>query len=661
MNDRSYGYFVPRRAASWWCALEDLLWPQKRVVDRIKRRAAAFAEARIDTAVNFGFHIRFDFADYFGGLHGYYAEVCSELHRYGIRFMDHYSCNDVERPRGEAEFRKLHRTHRHHILLFPDEKAAQHAQYEGHLFRDLCEIDVRDGTRAYGFPYQLDQFCHNNPDFLDMHEKYLRRLLSEVPLDGIQVDDMCDYAGLAACGCPHCRERFRRDYGHEIPPFGDGEFWGDTSGSPYTWGNYASPVFRDWIRMKADSVADHVAMIKRTVGDMPLMTCCSSSGPILLNGLSLDLERMAGSLDLLMLENCGINVDTVHWERMDAEAMNQKDLAEKMGHAPAMAISYTIYPKGGYLGWALSRYWGVANWASTLVGRLEEDPGDAPETHEVVGPCNRWEALHSDLDPGEGRDVVEVRLASSRFCRENGWRDAEGREQWDRVRAWSSRFVERNVGYRIVRAGELADAGALRAEGTPLVLDGLGCVSDAQFEAVRAYLAAGGAAWLGLPFATHDEKGFPRARPLSAELLAGRHPGLAVLADGKDARPMDRLRPAVKQVSGDPRWAARLRVHPQGTVLHLMSRAMTALPHPTLRDMGGKPILADIRSDSADDRLEYVLDFSRAGRPWRAAAAWSPELGDAGRAVSLRVLEGGLLAARVDLSGVTAYAVVQEA
>jgi hypothetical protein len=76
--------FAPRRAASWWCTLEDILWPEKKVIDRIKRRAEGFARARIDTAINFGFHIRFDFSNYFAQLHGYYANVCEELHRYNI-------------------------------------------------------------------------------------------------------------------------------------------------------------------------------------------------------------------------------------------------------------------------------------------------------------------------------------------------------------------------------------------------------------------------------------------------------------------------------------------------------------------------------------------------------------------------------------------------
>src|SRR5206468_1950910 len=63
--------FVPNRAASWWTEVSDLLWPQKHVVDKIRRRADGFAKAGIDTAINFGFHCRFDFANYFGQLHGF--------------------------------------------------------------------------------------------------------------------------------------------------------------------------------------------------------------------------------------------------------------------------------------------------------------------------------------------------------------------------------------------------------------------------------------------------------------------------------------------------------------------------------------------------------------------------------------------------------------
>ncbi len=58
-----------------------------------------------------------------------------------------------------------------------------------------------------------------------MHQKYLQRLLKEVPIDGIEVDDMGNYPEPTTCGCKYCRERFKKDYGHEIPPFDEKSFW----------------------------------------------------------------------------------------------------------------------------------------------------------------------------------------------------------------------------------------------------------------------------------------------------------------------------------------------------------------------------------------------------------------------------------------------------
>ena len=79
--------FAPRRIASWWNTIEDLQWSQKSIKDKIKRRAEAFAEAKIDMVVNYGFHIRFDFSNYFGQLHCLWANACEELHKYGIKFI----------------------------------------------------------------------------------------------------------------------------------------------------------------------------------------------------------------------------------------------------------------------------------------------------------------------------------------------------------------------------------------------------------------------------------------------------------------------------------------------------------------------------------------------------------------------------------------------
>lgn len=663
MSYTNNSIFIPRRAASWWCSLEDILWPEKKIIDKIKFKAERFAEANIDTAINFGFHIRFDFSNYFSQLHGYYAAVCEELHKYNIRFMDHYSCNHVQRPKNFEEFKKVHKNHRHHILLFHDPVAAQFAQYEGHFFNDICEIDIRNGEKGYSNNYQLSVFCHNNPGFIDMHKKYLKRLLNDVPMDAIDVDDMCDYAGLATCGCKYCRDRFKRDYGHEIPPFDNVDFWGVTEGkNEFSWGNYDNPVFRDWLRMKSDSIAEHVSIIKDTIGDIPLMTCCSSSGPIQLNAVSLNLERMSPSLDFLMLENCGISVNSTNWVRMDAEAYHQKDMAEKMGNAPTIAISYSIYKDSAYLGWALSRFWGVGNWSSTLNQRLEKDPDDAYEIYDLVKYQNLWEAKNSDLSHIGSRDFVEVRLVSNKFCRENGWKDTNGHEHWDKVLEWSKAFVKNSIGYRFVRADELADIDELCKTNTPLVLDGIGCLSQSQFDAINAYLKQGGAAWISLPFGTHDELGVKRETPLSS-LLDKELSNLYIISSITDDNPLKSLivdgifKPAITLISGNPQWAARIRSHNGKKAIHLINTSLEGIPHDYLKNNQGNPVLEKINFDNSDSNL--VFRINEAAISPNDYTLMSPELHSERRTVELKQNKR-CYDFHFDLSGVGVYAVVQE-
>ncbi|MDO6433526.1 hypothetical protein Q4E93_23135 [Flavitalea sp. BT771] len=654
--------FIPRRAASWWCSLDDLLWPQKPVIDKIKRRADGFAKAQIDTAINFGFHNRFDFSNYFDRLHGYYANVCEELHQRNIRFMDHYSCNHICRPRDEGDFRYINKYERHAVLLFPDPTAAKFAQYEGHLFQDLCEVDLRDGSRGYAKQYQFEAFCHNNPGHHDMHKKYLEKLMKEVPFDGIEVDDMCSYPGNTTCGCKYCRDRFRKDYGHEIPDFSDKSFFGDTTKEMLQWGNYDNPAYRDWLRMKSDSVRDHIMMIKKTLGDKPLMTCCSNTGPIVLSAVALDLEKMAPYLDLFMLENVGTNVKNVEWVEMDAEALVQKDIAEKRGQAPAMALSYELTEKGAYLGWALARFWGVGNWSSTLNGRLEEDPPHAMEMEDVISVPNNWEKQYSDLDYMQGRDLPEVRVVFNSYCKENGWRDAEGHEHWDRVKGWSAQLVKNKVGYRFVRAAELADPVALTKEKTPLVLDGIGCVSDKQFAAIKTYLAAGNIAWIALPFGTHDEKGFPRQQPLSQELLKARNKNLHIIDSAVSSNPLEKLiaakkfKPIIKQLKGDPRWTARIRLYDGKPVIHFMNTGLVALPD-ELKDLWGTPLMKDIDSDIKDNDCVYEVNTEHLRLD--ELTLQSPELKDTKRPVRISKAGNGHVTLHIDLDQVKIYAVAQ--
>ena len=656
--------FRPRRVASWWNTLDDLLWPQKVIRDKVKRRAEGFASANIDTAMNYGFHVRFDYANYFGRLNEYFHFVKEELHQYDIKYIEHYSCNHVQRPRSKEEEEKLHRTQRHHVLLYHDPEAAENAQYEGHFFRDLFEVDLIDGTRGYARQYQMEAFCHNNPGFLDMHQKYLERLIREVDFDGYEIDDMCDYVGLRACGCKYCRERFRRDYGHEFPPVTDTNFWGDMSKPMLQWGNYDNPVFRDWIKMKDDIIADHVKMVKKVIDHKPLFTCCSSTGPITLNSISLNLERIADNLDFYMLENVGINIYSVNWKEMDAEALQQKDIAEKRGYSPAIALSYTIYSDGGYLGWSLARFWGVANWASTFQYRVyEEDPPDSIETEDMIRPYNNWEIKHSDLNHYQSKDFPEVRLVYNYYCRINGWRDQRGVEHWSKTKMWSKKFLENNIGYKIVRYKELSDVNCLLSEKSPLLLDGVACLSDSQYDAIEKYVSRGGILWVSLPFGTHDENGNLRKKPLSDMLIKSKRKNLKLIDSISDNDNVFQqfvrdtsFSPIVRQISGDTGWVVRLRDYNGRKVIHFMNTNMKAIPHSTAKDIGLTPVLSKIESGIENNLLTFEIDPKRFDIT--KLNLYSPELGDQSRTIHLSQTRGKTIM-EVDLTGIRVYAIAQ--
>lgn len=663
--NNTYSGFIPNRAASWWCSIEDIQWPQKAIKDKIRRRAEAYAKAQIDTAVNFGFHNRFDFANYFTQLHGYYHDVCEALHEHGIRFMDHYSCNHITRPRNEADFRFVNKYERLGVLLIPEQSAWPHMQYEGHRFVDLCEVDLRDGSRGYAKQYQYEAFCHNNPGLHDMHGKYLQRLMKEVPFDGIEVDDMCSYPGNTTCGCQYCRDRFRRDYGHEIPAFSDASFFGDaTKENMLEWGNYENPVYRDWLRMKAESIRDHVKLIKGILGDKPLMTCCSNTGPIVLNAVALDLERMAPYLDIFMLENVGTNVRNVNWLDMEGEALHQKDIADKRGKAPAIALSYALSEKGAYLGWALARFWGVANWSSTLNGRLEEDPANALEMEAAITRPNNWEKVNSEWNYRDGRDLVEIRIVNNGLCRENGWRDAKGFEHWDRSQAWAVQLTKEQVGYRFVRAAELADAGALSSSTTPLVLDGVACVSDEQLAALESYLAKGGIAWMALPFGTHDAKGFKRPSPLSDKLITRKYKQLHLIPSSLDAKPLQsmkkkgRFSSVLQVVKGDPRWVLRVRLFKGQPVIHCMNSGLVADPD-EIQDLSGIPLIKDIHSPITDNTVELIVDTRKVQLP--EMVLMSPETGTRQLPVTINRKNNSQQILTLNLEGISIYGVVQPA
>jgi len=283
------------------------------------------------------------------------------------------------------------------------------------------------------------------------------------------------------------------------------------------------------------------------------------------------------------------------------------------------------------------------------------------EIQDIISPDNNWEVSHSNLNYRDGKDLVEVRLVSNGYCRENGWRRADGKEQWDSVKSWSSILVRNNVGYRILRAAELSDPVKLHNENTPLIIDSVGCVSDAQAESVNDYLTKGGIVWLALPFGTHDEKGFKRTIPLSDELKNRKYKNLIIL-DPAASDPLKKLiaegkfKPVLTQLSGDTRWAARIRVYKDKPVIHFLNTALVAIPHPTVKDNSGIAIVKDINSEILDNHLSFKINTDKIH--FSRVSMMSPEAKDAKTVVFNNLGKEGA-SFNINLEGIKVYAVLQ--
>jgi hypothetical protein len=115
--------------------------------------------------------------------------------------------------------------------------------------------------------------------------------------------------------------------------------------------------------------------------------------------------------------------------------------------------------------------------------------------------------------------------------------------------------------------------------------------------------------------------------------------------------------PVLKQLSGDGRWAARIRFYKGKTVIHFLSRGLVAVPHATIKDRNGIPILKDIETAIKDNNLAFEINIQRI--PLNTMSIMSPELDDNKRNVIIHNLRPGYARIDINLEGIEIYAVAQ--
>ena len=84
-----------------------------------------------------------------------------------------------------------------------------------------------------------------------------------------------------------------------------------------------------------------------------------------------------------------------------------------------------------------------------------------------------------------------------------------------------------------------------------------------------------------------------------------------------------KFNPVLKQLKGDSRWIARIRLYNGKPVIHFMNAGLLAVPD-NIKDLSGIPLIKDIDSLIKDNDLTYRIDTNKISL--QALSVMSPEL-----------------------------------
>lgn len=386
------------RAVSWWIKWRDLNWPSPDNYETICRRADLMAENKVNCAIVFGAHFRWDYLPYWTILHDYLATVADELHKRNIRLFDHHSAVLVHRYDTREEMRNVMLHSGPHLPFSPDRQAAASWEFNGHRLNDWRMINVRTREILYLPQYTAEEFCFNNPDFIDSYLIYVKRLLDDTGIDGLMCDDAAHFMGYRSCGCKFCRARFLELTGYELPEPLDGDFWG----------NWDNPHWIKWVDMRYDNNGRFLAMVRSVLpDDFPLMSCCSGSSKAFYNNSAVDARQYIRGCNLVHQELCGNTppymgdpalIQHSIGERLAGAAHHLSVAGEKGLECIGQGYGFTE-PSAGII-WALNKTMGAGCWFSTLKDRLglpEKILATLPEDSAPVRNVYRFEEEHPEL------------------------------------------------------------------------------------------------------------------------------------------------------------------------------------------------------------------------------------------------------------------------
>ena len=557
-----------RRCSMWWIRWEDLNWPNHDNEEKIRRRAAALAEAEVTTVIDFGTHFRWDYLPYFELLHDYLARVTEECHKNGMEFFDHHSINLVHRYHTREEMRRVMLHSGPHLPLSPSYEAAESWTWRGQKLNDWRMIDVETREPLFFPQYAGEGFCYRNPDFIEGYLAYAKKLFADTGIDGLMADDAVMYMHYRACACPACRAELRRRAGTDLPPVTDTRFWG----------NFDNPAWRHWIDLRFDACGDFMARLRAVLPEgAELWHCGGYSAGGHCDSQATDARQFARGATHVNLEISGntppykgdpvtVNIPvTAHV----VNGLHHEAVAREKG-VGTFATAYGFSPVAAGISWAVSKLCGADAWIGTLKQRLglPDHILDAlPDETELVKAPFRFEKAHPELFSGER--AVDAGLYFSYETRNHTLYGNRNSGYGKDFSAAAKALVTAGISCRV-----LFDFPETAEEIPCVVLPGPLSVTDGEKAALDRYLAAGGKVFAagpaGLEGAVHHWK-LKNALDLPpADFFTGIRDGVWIrqpawmsesIPDSGDPDVLTELRPGLfydPVRPGDPRCGARI-------------------------------------------------------------------------------------------------------
>lgn len=390
------------RMVSWWINWHDLNWPSPDNYDLIKKRADQMATANVNVATVFGSHFRWDFMPIWEVLHDYMAAVAEELHKRDILFFDHHSADLVHRYDTRQEMRDVKIHSSPHLPFSPSRRAAASWEFKGHRLNNWRMRNVLDNEILYLPQYTAEQFCYNNPEFIESYLEYVKELVRETGIDGLMCDDIIHFMGYYSCACDCCKKLFVERFGFELP-------------NPYNrsfWGNWNNPVWNEYIDMHFESNGNFLKKVRSVLPqDFPMMSCCSGSNRPFHVNTGQDVRQFNRACNLVHLEMCGNtppwDEDEVCWShpivKRLAEASHHLGVARQKNYR-CIGQGYGFTEASAGIIWAFNKMIGADCWFSTLKGRLglpESILAKLPDDASPVGTSFAFEKNHPELFSGK--------------------------------------------------------------------------------------------------------------------------------------------------------------------------------------------------------------------------------------------------------------------